>query len=109
MCDPLLVKIYSGPQNGGELPYFVGRQYGQGWLRTLGRIAFPILRSLGIVAANTAEDVIMNDKKIMPTLADQATREVKRVYGGVATKRSTSKGINKVSNSIFNNKRYRRK
>jgi hypothetical protein len=45
--DNNLISIYSGPQSGGELPYFIGKQYGSGWLKTLGRFAIPILKRLG--------------------------------------------------------------
>ena len=47
---------------GGELPYFVGKQYGNGWLRTIERLAFPILRRIAGVAADTAKDVIVKEK-----------------------------------------------
>ena len=43
MTDADITALYSGPIQGGvDLPYFVGKQYGNGWLRTLGRFAFPI-------------------------------------------------------------------
>jgi hypothetical protein len=62
MNDKLITQSYSGPQYGGDLPYFVGKQYGSGWLRRIAKFAFPIIRrivsGLGTVAANTAEDMI---------------------------------------------------
>lgn len=61
--NDILVNLYSKPQIGGDLAYFQGNQYGAGWLRSLGRIAFPILKSLVGIATNTAEDVVMKDKK----------------------------------------------
>lgn len=83
MNNPEIIQLYSQPQAGGELPYFVGKQYGSGWLKTIARMAFPILRSLGIVAANTATDVIMNDKKILPSLKSNAINEVNNVLPSV--------------------------
>ena len=63
-----IATLYSKNQQGGELPFFAGKQYGSGWLRTIARLAFPILKRLGIIAANTASDVIMKDQKILPSL-----------------------------------------
>ena len=63
-----IATLYSKNQQGGELPFFVGKQYGTGWLRTIARMAFPILKRLGIIAANTASDVIMKDQKVLPSL-----------------------------------------
>jgi len=67
-----IASLYSTSQQGGELPYFVGKQYGTGWLRTLGRFAFPILKRLGRAAFNTASDVIMKNKNILPTIKSHA-------------------------------------
>jgi hypothetical protein len=61
---------------GGELPYFRGSQFGNGWLKTLGRIAFPILKRIVGVAADTAQDVIMHDKKLLPSLTSNALNAV---------------------------------
>ena len=41
-----LADFYSKPQLGGDLPYFVGKQYGGGWLKTIGRFAFPIIKKI---------------------------------------------------------------
>lgn len=73
--DPLIIKTYS--QVGGELPFFVGKQYGTGWLSTIGKYAFPILKRLFHVATNTAEDVFIKDKPILSSLKDHAISEVK--------------------------------
>ena len=40
-----IAEIYSSPQNGGELPYFIGKQYGSGWLKTLGDLHCLFLKS----------------------------------------------------------------
>ena len=63
-----IATLYSKNQQGGELTFFVGKQYATGWLRTIARMAFPILKRLGIIAANTASDVIMKDQKVLPSL-----------------------------------------
>ena len=76
MSNPLLIEIYSKEQKGGDLPFFVGHQHDGGWLRTLGRIAFPILKRLVGVATHTAEDVVMRDRKILPSLAKNTMKEV---------------------------------
>ena len=71
-----IISLYSGEQSGGELPYFVGKQYGSGWLKTIGRFALPFLKRLGGVAMKTADDVINNDTKIFPSLKTHAMSEV---------------------------------
>lgn len=70
MTSNALVNIYSQPMRGGELPYFVGKQIGNGWLKSLAKLAFPILRKLGGVAANTAEDVLLKEREMLPSLAN---------------------------------------
>ena len=72
-----IANIYS--QSGGDLPFFVGKQSGSGWLRTLGRMAFPILKRLGTVAANTASDVLLNDAPVKDALMSNAGRELNRM------------------------------
>ena len=76
MSSAEIRNFYSSAQRGGELPYFVGKQYGSGWLKTLGRFALPILRRLGGVAMKTADDVINKDAPILPTLKNYALEEV---------------------------------
>ena len=76
MSSQDIVAFYSSPQNGGELPYFVGKQYGSGWLKTLGRFALPILRSIGGVAAKTANAVFNRNSKVLPALKNYALSEV---------------------------------
>lgn len=71
-----ITSFYANSQVGGELPYFVGKQYGAGWLRTLGRFALPILKTIGGVAVKTASDVLNNNAKILPTLKNYAMEEV---------------------------------
>lgn len=72
--DNQIASVYS--QSGGDLPYFAGKQYGSGWLQTLGRIAFPILKRLGTVAANTASDVLLHEKPVVESLMSNAVNEI---------------------------------
>jgi hypothetical protein len=81
-----IFRTYSGEddvyndQIGGALPFFVGKQYGGGWLNSLARIAFPILQKfLGIagnVAQDTAKQVIYNNRPIMDALKSSAVNAV---------------------------------
>lgn len=74
MTNQAIVEAYS--QSGGDLPYFVGNQYGSGWLQSLGRFAFPILKKVFRVAGKTAEDVIVHDKPVLDSLRDNTVQEV---------------------------------
>ena len=77
--------MYSTPQNGGELPYFVGKQYGSGWLRTLGRLAFPIIKRLGRMALGTASDVLVKSQPLLPSLKDRAIKSASKLLPEVVT------------------------
>ena len=89
MVDPLIVQAYS--QSGGDLPYFVGGyQDGAGWLRTLGRFAFPILKRVFNVAQNTAEDVLVKEKPVLSSLGSNAMAEVGRFIRGKGSSSSSS-------------------
>ena len=70
-------------QLGGDLPYFVGKQYGSGWLGTLARVAFPILKRIVGVASSAAEDVLYKDKPIGKTLKKHAAKEITNVVGSL--------------------------
>jgi len=110
MTDTDITALYSGPiQGGGDLPYFVGKQYGNGWLRTLGRFAFPILRRVLGVALNTGEDIISKRKNWKTSLKDNTTAEIKNFMQGRGRKRPSSSSINKGDppSSIFATKRRR--
>ena len=77
--DDAVTQAYSG-QYGGDLPYFVGKQFGGGgWLKSLARIAFPVLRGIASIAANTAEDVIVREKEVLPALRDNALNKITSV------------------------------
>lgn len=75
MSNPDIIALYSTSQTGGDLPYFVGKQYGSGWLQTIGRFALPILRRIGAVGMKTAQDVINNKAKILPSLKTNVMNE----------------------------------
>ena len=67
-----IINLYSRPQHGGDLPYFVGRQYGGNWKQTLGRFALslgrrfgvPLAKTLGSAALKTTSDVLFNKQPI---------------------------------------------
>ena len=77
--------MYSSPQNGGELPYFVGKQYGSGWLKTLGRLAFPIIKRLGRMALGTASDVLVRSKPLLSSLKERAIEGASKFLPEVVT------------------------
>lgn len=85
MTSAQITSLYS--QGGGDLPFFVGKQYGGGWLRTLARFAFPILKRVLGVATNTAEDVIVNRRKFGQALRDNSMKEVRSYMSGRGMKR----------------------
>ena len=95
---------YSGQDGNGSLPYFVGKQYGGGWLKSLARIAFPILKRVvgaaGNIAANTAEDMLENRKKFKQSLRDNAVGEAKRVFNRKRKNKSTA--INSLKKPAIN-------
>ena len=66
-------------QLGGELPYFVGKQYGgaSSWLGSLVKMAFPILikKLLGL-GRSVADDVITRKKTIGESIKDHAMQTV---------------------------------
>lgn len=79
MISDSITDAYS--QSGGDLPYFVGKQYGSGWLRTLARVAFPILKRVVSVAGRTADDVINSNKDWSTSLKNNALEAVGDVVG----------------------------
>ena len=97
MIDPITY-AYSGQDGSGSLPYFVGRQYGTGWLQNLARIAFPIIRKVvghaGSIAANTAEDLISSRKTFGQSLRDNAVHEVGKVFSVKRKVPTAAKTIN---------------
>ena len=81
--NPNIISLYSSSQAGGELPYFVGKQYGSGWLRTIGRFALPILKRIGSFGMKTAQDVVANNGKILPALKSNALNELDNVVSSL--------------------------
>ena len=76
--NDVIASIYSN-QLGEDLPYFSGNsgQWGGGGiLQTIARFAFPLLKRIAGVAANTAEDVIYDRKSFKDSLIDNAMNEV---------------------------------
>lgn len=93
-----IIDAYS--QTGGDLSYFVGRQYGSGWLQSIGRFAFPILKKVFKVAGNTAEDVIVNEKPLLDSLRDNTIKEVMNPTSTKTINRSVKR---RAPSSIRNN------
>lgn len=83
MADPIFrtYHLSNANQVGGELPYFVGKQYGNGWLRTLAKVAFPIVKRVAGVASNAAEDIIFNKKPVGSAIKDSALNELGKIMG----------------------------
>jgi hypothetical protein len=75
-------------QEGNALPFFAGYQYGSGWLKTLGRMAFPLIkRALGALT-NTAKDVLVDDKTFVKSLANNATSALTKHVSSSINKRA---------------------
>ena len=106
--DANIVSEYSQQSGSGNLPYFVGRQYGVGWLRNLAKFAFPLLRkavgAVGNIAANTAQNMIENEGSTLGSaLKKSASKEVGRVLKPKRPASSINKGRAKKrrTNTIF--------
>ena len=93
--DNAITKAYSTSQMGGELPYFMGKQYGGGWLRSIARMAFPILKKLLGVATNIGEDVIVRDKKWGESFKSRAAEGVGQFMRGKGSSVKRSSSINR--------------
>jgi len=102
--DKLILQEYSGQNGYGSLPYFVGKQYGTGWLRNIARMAFPFLRkALGVVgniAVNTAGDLINDENKtIGQTLVNHTLNETKNA---LAPSPSRGRGLKRIAPRSIN-------
>ena len=86
-----IVQAYS--QGGGDLQYFVGKQYGSGWLRTIGRFAFPLIKRAMKVFGNTAEDVLVNEKPVLTSLRDNALNELSVLKGNGVDPMAAATGV----------------
>ena len=105
-----IVDSYSSSQDGGELPYFVGKQYFSGWLKTIGRFAMPLLKRLGRIGMKTAKDVIMNDAKILPSLKANALSNFQDVipkFNSMLGNTQTIRKRKKTKSRSNINKRYK--
>ena len=99
-----IATLYSQSQQGGELPYFVGKQYGTGWLRNIARFAFPIIKRIGRALFNTASDVVVKNQKILPTLKSHAIDAAGSVLPTIANmirKPSINKRRKRTHGTIF--------
>lgn len=81
-------------------PYFVGKQYGSGSLRTLARVAFPIIKRVVSVAGRTANDVINSNKDWSSSLKNNALEEVGDLVGN-----AVGSTINSVKQHSSNNRK----
>jgi len=103
--DHLILQEYSGQTGYGSLPYFVGNQYGNGWLRNIARFAFPFLKKalgfVGNVAVNTAGDLINDESKSFgTTLRDNTVSAAKQVM-----KRKAPSHASTINGSGFSKRR----
>ena len=115
MVDRAIITMYSRPQMGGDLPYFIGNQQGGGnWLHRIGRFAIPILqkfglpiaKSVGRAALKTVDDVISKKQSfkesiknqamnMLPDVKENALNALKEVVGG-----QHGSGVRKRKNKI---------
>lgn len=106
IIDEYIIDEYSGQDGYGNLNYFVGRQYGAGWLRNLARIAFPFFKkaisTAGNIASNTASDLLKDENRgFTESLRDNAIKEA----GNLLT-RKRSAPINRSKNKKKKKSRY---
>jgi len=80
--NDIISQVYGG-QKGADLPFFIGKQYGSGWLRTVARFAFPFVKRAVKVATNTAEDVLADNKPFGESLRDNALGEAQKYFSGI--------------------------
>ena len=104
MAESIISNTYSdlgANQFGGHLPYFVGKQYGSGWLGTFAKMAFPFLKKLVGIASNTAEDVIYKEKPIGEAVKDQLAKTVTNLVGSNTSINRRSVHNKRKSNSSY--------
>ena len=73
-----IINLYSRPQQGGELPYFTGRQYGGNWKQILGRFALflgrkfglPVAKTVGSAALKAANEAIFNKRPVKEAIKE---------------------------------------
>ena len=104
-----IVSLYSKRQQGGELPYFIGKQYGSGWFRNIVRLAFPFLKRFGKVAVDTAKDALSSDAEILPSFKRHALDAARETFPSVANIISDKLGIPKATKKSKRSINKRRK
>jgi hypothetical protein len=115
MTQDLIFHSYlpeSANQLGGDLPYFVGKQYGSGWLGTLAKVAFPILKRIAGIASNAAEDVIYHEKPIKTAIADHTMGAINNLVSSPINRTGGQKRRSKQKSSnypLFQSSKKRRK
>jgi hypothetical protein len=119
--DSAIYNAYNGDnfdQVGGELAYFVGKQYGNGWLRNLAKVAFPILKRLVGVAGRAAKDVIYNERPVLDAVKDSAmsaltsfaaTKGAELLTKDNESEQRQGRGIARKSLSTINRRRQNKK
>ena len=94
-------------QYGGDLPYFVGKQYGSGWLRTLAKVAFPIVKRVVGTAGKVAKDVIVKEKPLGQSIRKRAIEAVGKVISSNNNNNNTP--INNTNYPLYEKQAKRRK
>ena len=85
MANNEIASFYSDSQSGGELPYFIGKQYGSGWLKTIGRLALPILKRVGLAGMRAAKEIMESKGPVLPILKQHALNELGQALPQVAS------------------------
>ena len=85
MSSDIIANFYS--QEGSGLPFFVGKQYGSGWLRNVARIAFPILKRVARVGSKVASDMLYQNKDFKSSFKDNALGAVSGIVGSLLSSR----------------------
>ena len=73
-----IINLYSRPQQGGDLPYFIGRQYGGNWKQTIGRFALflgrkfgmPMAKTVGSAALKAANEAIFKKRPVKEAIKE---------------------------------------
>ena len=97
MFDEYIIDEYSGQDGYGSLDYFVGHQYGAGWMRNLARVVLPFFKkaigTVGTIAGNTASDLLNDEnKKFGETLRDNAIKEASKLLTSKRKRTTINRG-----------------
>ncbi len=111
--------VEAANQIGGDLPFFIGKQHGSGWLGTIARFAFPLIKRFVGAAGNVAEDMIYKKKPFGASVKRNAMKEIHKLASDIARpgsnkpaniNRQTAPRKKKTSYPLFNEgKRKRRR